>query len=107
MFEEEYKDKYEFVKALSEALSRHVGNIDYVEYELYESKKNSDWKTEFVVVHYKGGATQPRNVSGNSNAANYEEISKMLYSSQAFSDRQYYHDIVECSNRHVFEGEDE
>jgi len=107
MFEEEYKKKYEFVKALSEAVSKYIGNIASIEYELYESKKNPEWRTEFIVVHYVGGATQPRNVSGNSNSANYEEIGKMLYSSQVFGDREYYHDIVECSNRYTFEGEAE
>ena len=99
MFEEEYKNKNEFVKMLSEALSKHVRNIASVEYELYESKKNPNWKTEFIVVHYVGGATQPRCVSGNSHGANFEEISKMLYSSQVFNDRDYYQRVVECSNR--------
>jgi hypothetical protein len=99
MFEEEYKNKNEFVKMLSEAISKHIGNIAKIDYELYESKQNPNWKTEFIVVHYRGGATQPRCVSGNSHGANLEEISKMLYSSQVFNDRDYYNRIVERSNR--------
>lgn len=103
MLEQEYQDKYEFIKELSETISKFVRNIAKIEYELYISTKNEAWKTEFLVVYYVGGAIQVRNVSGNSHGANYEEIAKMLYSSQVFNDSKYRQDVIAVSNKFDFE----
>ena len=106
MFEEEYEKKNEFVKMLSKAISKYIRNIDRIEYEAYKSTEHPEWSPEeFIIVHYVGGATQVRCTSGNSHGANYEEIGKMLYSSQVFNDRNFYNTVKTKLVKVEFKGE--
>jgi hypothetical protein len=97
---EELQEKIDFVNKLNEAITAHIRNITHIQYEVYQSTKNEAWYTEFVVVYYLGGAVQARVTSGDSCGAIFEEISKMLYSSQKFyDDQRYYKDVQEVSVR--------
>ena len=82
--ENELKEKVEFVRQLSGAVAFGCKNISHIEYVIMQSKTNENWITEFVVVHYKGGAIQARYCTGDSCGAIFEEIGRMLYTSQRF-----------------------
>jgi hypothetical protein len=85
-YENELKEKVEFVRQLSGAVAFGCKNIESIEYVILQSRNNENWITEFVVVHYKGGAIQARYCTGNSCGAIFEEIGKMLYTSQRYTD---------------------
>lgn len=84
MNREELIRKIAFVKGLSPAISFGMQNIKSVEYVVFLAEENKDWYTEFVVVHYLGGAVQARDCTGNSCSAIFNEIGTMLNTSQKY-----------------------
>jgi len=100
MFENELKNKIEFVNEISTALTIGCRNIDRAEYVIFQSDKNPEWYTEFVVMHYRGGAIQARYCTGNSCGAIFEEIAQMLYTSQKFpQDTRDYLEFVKRNSK--------
>ena len=79
---EMYKEKKRFIENLNEVFQMEpkCGSVEGVTYEVY-TKQFSDRLSEcreWVIVHFLGGGTSPRLVSGNSNTANFKVIGEML-----------------------------
>lgn len=93
------KAKVDFVKGLSNAVGNKVSGVESVDYVVFANVNNENWTSEYLVIHYRGGAYQARCCSGNSNAAILEELAGMMYSSQSnrlgYNDTKYYDDLVE------------
>ena len=74
----EIRQKYDFVKKISEVITEAgASTIRGVEYE-YWVNEESNWRYELVVMHYKGGAFAPRNVSADNLAAIFREIGRLM-----------------------------
>lgn len=74
------QSKVQFVNKLSEAItaSNGIPGISRVEYAVLEYPDRPNCVEEFAVVTFVGGAKSVRCCTGNSNLANFEEISKLL-----------------------------
>ena len=77
-----YRGKKRFIDHISKVFEDEylMSNVAKVEYEVY-SKAAPDgdiWYTEFAVVTFVGGGKSVRNISGNSNNANFREIAKLI-----------------------------
>lgn len=81
MLKDTLKEKIKFIDDLSKVVAGRVSSIASLEYLVLEDKDRG-YTEEFVVVNYDGGAKQARCCNWNSNAAIFEEIAKMTYSSQ-------------------------
>lgn len=93
---EMYTNKKHFVDGISkvfETLS-NTGGVKKISYELYE--KDVDETTayfyEYIVVHFEGGAKSPINANGNSNAANFRAISRLIDGGY-YDEVKYYEDM--------------
>ena len=75
------KNKIEFIEKINKAIQGEILNIDNIKYEVIQV---GEWYDEYLVITYKGGCIQARNCNGNSNEANFEEISNMLWTSQKY-----------------------
>lgn len=64
---EVYKDKYDFVRKLNDAVSGNIPNVKKVEYRAFASDK---WQIlqEFVVITFEGGAISVLPVGATSNS---------------------------------------
>lgn len=78
---EMYRGKKFFINNISKVFELDSkSNVEKVGYEVY-SKAAPDgdiWYTEFAVVTFVGGGKSVRNISGNSNNANFREIAKLI-----------------------------
>ena len=92
------KKKVQFVKEISGIIVKVQTNITSISYEVYQSKKNPKWITEFLMINYVGGARTIRNCTGNSCSAIYTEIGKFLNNGY-YDEAQYYDDIVAVSSK--------
>lgn len=74
------QNKVLFVEKLSEIITANIPGISRVEYAVFEYKypDRPNCVEEFAVVTFVGGAKSVRCCTGNSNLANFEEISKLL-----------------------------
>ena len=77
-----YREKKQFIENLGYAFQVKPGcaSVEGVDYEVY-TKQFSDRLSEtreWVIVHYVGGGSAMKLVSGNSNAANFVVIGSML-----------------------------
>lgn len=72
------QNKVQFVNKLSEAITAGIPGISRVEYAVLEYPDRPNCVEEFAVVIFAGGAKSVRCCTGNSNLANFEEISKLL-----------------------------
>lgn len=85
-----YREKKNFVWHVANTFIKNPTGHSVVDvtYEVWhkESDKFGHIFVEWIIVHYKGGATSPRRVSGNSNTANFRVIGEML-------DCGYYEDL--------------
>jgi len=92
------KKKVQFVKEISGIVVKVQPNVASIDYEVYQSKKNPKWITEFLIVNYVGGERTIRNCTGNSFSAIYTEIGKYLNNGY-YDEIQYYNDIVAVSSK--------
>lgn len=59
-------------------------SVDLVEYELYtkyvenEDAQDYTYYQEYLVVTFKGGAKNVRNINGNSDTANFRELGQLI-----------------------------
>ena len=100
------KNKLSFVDGLSKAVGDKVGGIESLDYAVaFRTTPQVNYcSAEYLVVHYKGGAIQARNCSGNSNAAILEELTKMVYSSQVYpEDTQAFSELVQDDRYDLFD----
>lgn len=92
-----YGGKKRFIDHISKVFEDEylMSNVARVDYEVYERVSKMDgeshYYTEFAVVTFVGGGISVRNISGNSNNANFREIAKLI-------DGGYY-DEIEYYNR--------
>lgn len=84
MNKEELKKKIMFVRSVGQAVATGISHITSIDYVVFQSEINPEWYTEFVVVHYLGGAVQARDCTGNSCSAIFNEIGTMLNTSQRY-----------------------
>lgn len=99
------KNKISFVDGLSKAVGDKVSGIESLEYVVaFKAVPTVNYcSAEYLVVHYKGGAIQARNCTGNSNAAILEELAKMAYSSQVYcADTRAYKALLQSDNFDIF-----
>jgi len=80
----ELKKKIIFARSVGQAVATGIPSITSIDYVIFQSEVNEEWYTEFVVVHYLGGAVQARDCTGNSCGAIFNEIGTMLYTSQKY-----------------------
>lgn len=88
----EFEKKINFVKELEKAVLPVQTNIEAIHYDVFESKKNSAWHNEYLVVEYKGGARSARNCNMNSCSAIYAELAPLLTSWCGGKDVEYYNE---------------
>ena len=78
-----WSEKHAFIEGISSVFrTRPVGScIDRIEYEVYhKTVEGRDYYTEWLIVHYDGGAISPIIVTGNSNTANFKVIANVINS---------------------------
>lgn len=78
---EMYKGKKEFIDCLSKVFEQHpkYHTVDKITYEVWSREvEGHTYFREWVIVHFKGGSTSPRQVSGNSNIANFRILGDMI-----------------------------
>lgn len=80
-----YEEKKRFIENLNDVfqIEPKCGSIEGVTYEVYKKSFEDTFEgviefREWVIVHFVGGGTSPRLVSGNSNTANFKVIGEML-----------------------------
>ena len=85
---QEILDKYKFVKYLGDVVTAIPSTtVVDVRYEYWVHNSNP-WHQEKVVVEFKGGAIEVRNVSGDSCTAIFQEVGKLISGG--------YYDEVQC-----------
>ena len=93
-----YREKKNFIFGLAKAFSQYpkshsVQDITYEVWHKYHKQFGHQF-TEWVIVHYDGGAKSYLRVTGNSNTANFRAIGEVL-------DHGYYEDKVWYKERQV------
>ena len=77
-----YTEKKKFMENLNEVfqVEPHCPSVEGVSYEVYTKDYGEDRidTREWVIVHFNGGGKSVKNVSGNSNIANFRVIGTML-----------------------------
>lgn len=76
-----YREKRQFVYEISMTFIKVPGghSVDGVLYEVFfRNTEHGTEIAEWITVQYKGGAEAHRMAHGNSNAANFQEVAKML-----------------------------
>ena len=96
-----YKGKKLFIDSISKVFEIEFlnSNVKKVEYEVYsQTSQISDtvFYAEFVVVTFTSGAISVRNISGNSNNANFREIGKLIDGGY-YDEIEYYKKVKENS----------
>ena len=72
--------KKNFTDKVGYAISGHPRiSVDKIDYEVWCSPLNENDYVEILKITYSGGAIAIRNVSGDSEGAIFQEISKMLF----------------------------
>ena len=93
MLSESLKKKVQFVKEISDTVVKVQSNVSSISYEVYQSKKNPKWITEFLIVLYVGGAMSVRNCTATSCSGIFKEIAKLLDHGY-YDELDYYTDII-------------
>ena len=79
---EMYLDKKQFIENINEAFQIAPGcpTVEGVSYEVYTKGTGEDSFSirEWVIVHFVGGGRSVKQVTGNSNIANFKVIGGML-----------------------------
>lgn len=102
MLNDTLKEKIKLVDDLSNVVAGRVGSIVGLEY-LVLIEKARGYTEEFVVVNYNGGAKQARCCTYNSTAAIFEEIGKMVYSSQVNPrDTEWFNKAITSNNYNIY-----
>lgn len=96
-----YKGKKLFIDHISKVFEDEylMSNVERVDYEVYSTLSpdgHDTWYTEFVVVTFTSGAISVRNISGNSNNANFREIGKLIDGGY-YDEIEYYKKVKENS----------
>lgn len=74
----EIEQKIQMVKDVAEALKKVDRiSVEDINYDVFTSKWG--YREEYLVITYKGGAIAARNCAGDSCAAVFEEIAKLIY----------------------------
>ena len=76
------QEKHTFIQQVSAAFEMKPkgSTVEAVNFEVYvkDFGENRIHVVEYLVVHFVGGAISVRNVSGNSNIANFRELAKLV-----------------------------
>ena len=94
---EMYREKNRFVEGLSMVFQgRPKGSsINKIVYEVYQKDVDKDTHfEEWLVIFYDGGDYTARNVSGNSNLANFKVIGDLVYGGD-YSEKTTYDCLLE------------
>lgn len=102
MLSESLKKKVQFVKEISDAVVKVQPNVIGMSYEVYQSKKNPKWITEFLIINYDGGAMSVRNCTATSCSGIFKEIAKMLEHGY-YDELDYYTDIINSDSELISE----
>ena len=74
-----------FVAKISDAVEETSEHVKRIEYKVVpEESEYGLYYTEYLVMHYAGGAIQARDCTANSIIAILEEVPKMMCSSQVY-----------------------
>lgn len=74
------REKRAFIRQISTAFEMKPAgsSVDYIDFEAYEYDSEYLEVVEYLVVHFNGGSISVRNISGNSNIANFKELAHMV-----------------------------
>ena len=81
------REKWEFVKNLSRAISGKIPNVEKLEYKAFQKE---EWIQEFVIITFVGGAISPINVNGTSCGGILQSVARHIFGG--------YYDCVEMYN---------
>lgn len=90
-----YREKKNFIWHIANLFVKNPAGhtvLDIV-YEVWHKEMNGNhYFNEWVIVYFKGGATCPRRVGGNSNVANFKAIAELIeggyYEEQPWYEKQ-------------------
>lgn len=89
----ELKEKVAFMEEINKAMQTINTNVENVRLDVFEvpaySNPNITYFEEYLVVTFKGGAISCRNCAANSNMANLEEFTKLMFGGY-YSEVEYY-----------------
>ena len=94
MYREKKQFIYEIARTFIKVPSGH--SIEDVKYEVFFRETESRTEIEeWITVQYKGGAEAHRMAHGNSNAANFQQVAKML-DGGCYEYNGWYDRLAEC-----------